>query len=241
MRLITWNCKEAFHRKHVFAAALQPDILIVPECEKLSGMTQTLNAPTVRSFEWFGSNPRKGLAVISYADYVLEVHPSYDPRHRWIVPLSVSGPMAFVLFAVWTVPLGHQGGRYVRPLFEAFESYKSLMDTSDVVWAGDFNSSFVFDTPSRRYKFRDFVTLLEEKGLQSVYHHQRRCEHGEEPDETFYLYHRADKGYHIDYVFARDTVHPHGVDVSIGSHSDWSKRSDHAPVVCDFVAAPAGG
>ena len=95
MRLITWNCKGAFHRKHAFATALRPDILIVPECEKLFGMTQGLHVPDVRSFEWFGSAPRKGLAVISYGDYVLEVHPIYDPRHQWIVPLSVAGPMAF--------------------------------------------------------------------------------------------------------------------------------------------------
>lgn len=240
MRLITWNCKGAFHRKHAFATALGPDILIVPECEKLAGMAQELGAPAVRSFEWFGSNPRKGLAVISYGDYVLEVHPSYDPRHQWIVPLYVSGPMAFVLFAVWTLPLGGYGGRYVRPLLEAFESYKSLMDTSAVVWAGDFNSNFVFDKPSRRYKFCDFVALLEQSGLHSLYHYQRRCEHGEEHDATFYHHHDRDRAFHIDYVFARDISHPYGVDVSIGSYSDWSKRSDHAPLICDFVAAPGG-
>src|SRR5438876_522013 len=100
MRLITWNCKGAFHRKHDFVAALRPDILIVPECEKVSGITQQFSSAPVQSFEWFGSNPRKGLAVISYGDYALEVHPSYDPRFQWIVPLSVSGPVAFVLFAV---------------------------------------------------------------------------------------------------------------------------------------------
>jgi exonuclease III len=238
MRLIAWNCKGAFHRKHAFAAAMRPDILVVPESERLPGLSQSLESPTVRSFEWFGSKPSKGLAVISYGDYALEVHPSYDPCHQWIVPLSVSGPVDFVLLAVWTLPVGNLGGRYVRPLFEAFESYASLMDSSEVVWAGDFNSSFVFDTPSRRYKFRDFVALLNRKGLHSLYHLQRRCEHGEEPDETFYLHHHADKGYHIDYVFTSDRFHQHGVDVSVGSHSEWSQRSDHVPLVCEFAVPP---
>ena len=241
MRLITWNCKGAFHRKHAFAAALRPDILIVPECEKVSGITQELDAPAVRSIEWFGTNARKGLAVISYGDHVLEVHPSYDPRHEWIVPLAVSGPTVFVLFAVWTLPVGQQRSRYVRPLFEAFESYRSLMRTSEVVWAGDFNSSLAFDSPSRRYKFADFVALLGQHGLHSVYHRHRRCEHGEEPDETFYLHHHVERGYHIDYVFARDTLHPQGVDVSIGTHSEWSKRSDHTPLICDFITASEKG
>jgi exodeoxyribonuclease-3 len=219
MRLITWNCKGAFHRKHPFVAALRPDVLIVPECEKLPGIAQLLDSKPVRSFEWFGSNPRKGLAVVSYGDYALTVHPDYDPRHQWIAPLSVSGPLPFVLFAVWTLPLGQRGGRYVRPLFEAFDSYGSLIQDSQVVWAGDFNASFVFDTPSRKYKFRDFVALLSRTGLHSLYHLHHMCDHGEEPDETFFLHHRADRGFHIDYVFASDGLHPDGMDV---------------PVICDI-------
>jgi exonuclease III len=235
MRLITWNCKGAFHRKHDFVAALRPDILIVPECEMVSGVAQPFNSAPVQSFKWFGSNPRKGLAAISYGDYALEVHPSYDPRFQWIVPLSVSGPMAFVLFAVWSVPYGGYRSLYVRPVLDAFEFYKPTMDTSEVIWAGDFNSNFIWDTPSRRYKFRDLVSLLTQRGLHSLYHHQRQCEHGKEPDHTFYLHHHSHKGYHIDYVFAPERLHPYGINVSIGSHVEWSKRSDHAPLICDFL------
>ena len=238
MRLITWNCKGAFHRKHDFVAELNPDVLIVPECEKLSEVSRPFGSTPARTIEWFGSNPRKGLAVIAYGDYSFELHPSYDPRHRWIVPLSVSGPISFVLLAVWTLPLGNQSGRYVRPLFEAYECYKALMDSSEVIWAGDFNANFTFDRPAREYKFRDFVTLLSQRGFHSVYHLQHECENGKEPDETFYLYHHADKGHHIDYVFATDRFHLHGFEVSIGSHADWSKRSDHTPLICEFYEHP---
>lgn len=239
MRLITWNCKGAFHRKHDLIAALRPDILVVPECEKISEVSRPFGSSPFRSLEWFGSNPRKGLAVISYGDYAVEVHASYNPLHRWIVPLSISGPVNFLLIAVWTLPLGKVAGRYVRPLFEAFETYKSLMTGSSVLWAGDFNSNFTFDDPSQRYKFCDFVKLLAQFGFHSVYHKQDTCQHGKEPDKTFYLYHHADKGYHIDYVFASDGFHPHGYDVSVGSHAEWASRSDHAPVVCDFYENPA--
>jgi hypothetical protein len=61
------------------------------------------------------------------------------------IPLSVTGPKPLILFAVWTLPLGGYSGRYVRPLLEAFESYKELMTSSEAVWVGDFNSNFVFD------------------------------------------------------------------------------------------------
>jgi hypothetical protein len=43
------------------------------------------------------------------------------------------------------------------------------------------------------------------------------------------------KGYHIDYVFADEKLHPRGIEVFIGSHAEWLMRSDHAPLVCDFL------
>jgi len=49
MRLITWNCKGAFHRKHDAVAKLCPDILVVPECEKLSGVTGSFDSKPMRS------------------------------------------------------------------------------------------------------------------------------------------------------------------------------------------------
>lgn len=238
MRIVTWNCKGAFRRKHDFAVELRPDILVVPECEKIASLPQSLGSFPINSFEWVGSNPRKGLAVISYGEYSLELHPSYNPEFRWIVPLIVSGPQQFVLFAVWTLPMGGYGGRYVRPLLEAFEHYKPLFGNSETVWAGDFNSSFVFDRPSRRYKFSDFVARLDAVGLGSLYHRQHGCNHGEEVEKTFYLYHRADKGYHIDYIFTTAVFHARGFDVTVGSHLDWSKRSDHSPLVCDIFDDP---
>jgi len=44
-----------------------------------------------------------------------------------------------------------------------------------------------------------------------------------------------DKGHHIDYVFAAERLYSRGIAVSIGSHTEWSKRSDHAPLICDFL------
>ncbi len=109
-----------------------------------------------------------------------------------------------------------------------------MMKGLDVVWAGDFNANFVFDRPSRKYKFKDFVELAGRHGLQSAYHQQLDCEHGMEPDKTYFHHHEADKGYHIDYVFSTENVRPQGCEVSVGSYDDWSKRSDHMPVIADF-------
>src|SRR4029079_10853120 len=124
MRLIAWNCKGAFRRKHAVIAALEPDVLVIPEAARLDTIDDVIGCPAVRSLEWVGDKPAKGLAVLSYGAYSLRVHDAYEPRHRWILPLEVDGPISFILFAVWTVP--HQEtGYYVSCLFEALETYRA--------------------------------------------------------------------------------------------------------------------
>lgn len=200
MRLVTWNCKGAFHRKHQFVANLRPDVLVVPECEKPKEDQSWFDRASLGTSLWFGDSPRKGLAVFSFGGHQLSVHPRYDASHKWIVPIVVSGPKSFLLFAVWTLPKGQYRGRYVRPLIEALETYEALTHDLPVVWVGDYNSNFNFDEPTRRYKFMDYVHLLAERDINSVYHSITGAEHGLEPDPTFWLYHRESRPYHIDSV-----------------------------------------
>jgi hypothetical protein len=47
------------------------------------------------------------------------------------------------------------------------ELYRPLIETSDAIWAGDFNAGFALDWTSSRYKFRDCVSLLGGRGLRS--------------------------------------------------------------------------
>jgi len=122
MRLVSWNCKRAFHRKTSFAEELGPDLLVVPECEKPGSITQSFGAKPLRSHHWIGDNPRKGLGVFSFGEYSLEVHSAYDPKHRWILPVRVSGPFSFTLLAVWAMPHG-DARSYVQPLIDALENY----------------------------------------------------------------------------------------------------------------------
>jgi len=37
MRLITWNCDRAFRRKQHELLNLEPDVVVVPECENPEG------------------------------------------------------------------------------------------------------------------------------------------------------------------------------------------------------------
>jgi len=234
MRLVTWNCKSAFHRKHSLAARIQPDILVIPECESLLHLPHELGAAPISSHHWSGTTPRKGIGVFSYGEYRIKPLICENmPEHHWVLPFEVEGPRRFILIVAWTLPVPKTGS-YCQPLFEALESYQSLTSNKPVVWAGDFNSNFTFDRPSSRYKFRDFVDKMSAVELKSLYHEQTGCEHGKESDMTFFMHHNSAKGYHIDYIFADDAFRTSGYHLSIGAFDDWKKFSDHMPLICDF-------
>ena len=230
MRLVSWNCKAAFHRKHRLICELKPDLLIVPECEKLEVSSLDFGTLSIRSFKWIGNNPRKGIAIFSFGDYQFEVLPIFNPKHRWVVPLKVSGSRSFILLAVWAMP-NSDTGSYVQPLFNALEEYGESIHTGEIYIMGDFNANFIFDRPSRIHKFQDLVGDLRAKGIRSLFHEQHGTEHGREAQKTFYMYHHEDKGYHIDYIFGGENVKNGSFDVSIGSFSDWHKYSDHMPLI----------
>jgi exodeoxyribonuclease III len=229
MRITTWNCKGAFARKHAAIAALRPDVLVVPESGRIDELTDVIGAAPVRSHEWVGENRNKGLGVISYGEYSLRIHEAYDPRHRWILPLEVSGPESFVLIAVWTVP-DEKTRYYVTCLFEALKTYRTLLKQPRVVWAGDFNQSTVFDEPSDPLHFSHWVAKAESFGFESLYHRHIRCEYGKEPAKTFFQYHDAKKPFHLDYIFGKPDMVRNGFEVEVGAHHKWSMLSDHMPV-----------
>ena len=170
---------------------------------------------------------------MSYGDYRLKVHASYEPGLRWILPLAVDGPISFVLFAVWTVP--HRETRYyVQCLFEAIEKYRAVLKLPHVVWAGDFNNNVAFDRGDDELNFAHWLTKVRALGFESVYHLQNRCEHGAESHDTFFLHHNARKGHHLDFIFAKPALYSAGVAVSVGRPRQWLEKSDHMPVVCSF-------
>jgi hypothetical protein len=233
MRLTTWNCKGGFHRKHGAIATLGADVLVLPECGRLSAVNNVLGAAPVRSFEWVGENPRKGLGVVSYGDYFVTVHPAYDPTFRWVLPVDVNGPVSFLLLAVWTVP-DPSDGVYVHFLFRALTAYADLIRHRPTIVAGDFNQSVRFDKPGSPLNFAEWLVAADGLGLRSVYHEHRTCAHGGEPEPTFYLQHAQGKPHHIDFVFASQSLMEMVGDVGVGVHSEWAALSDHMPLHCTF-------
>jgi len=230
MRLITWNCKGGFQRKHAAIASWRPDVLVVPEAARFGGVPQLADGPRVSSAYWIGENPRKGLGILSYGDFTLTVDPAYDDTIKWIIPLRVSGPRTFLLLAVWTVK-DHDTGYYITQLMRAVEQYRHMLIAGPAVIAGDFNQSVRLDSPNAP-TFRALVHDLETVGLLSTYHQHCNCQQGEEPDPTFFLHHKPTKPHHLDYVFASRDLLARGMNVRVGRHEEWLQLSDHMPVSC---------
>lgn len=232
MKIIAWNCCQKFETKKEHVIKLKPDILVVPECRKISENNS--------KYIWVGENLTKGLGVLAYSDYTLELHESYNPRFKYILPIKVKGPNDFILFAVWTHPVERGkddlANDYVGQLRLALEYYENLLSESTII-IGDFNMDknieikYGYKDPARITTLKKF---LNEKGIESTYHVFFKEELGCETKPTLYQWRKKEKPYHIDYCFASKNFIEKLEKVIVGEYEDWIKLSDHMPIIIIF-------
>jgi len=241
MRLATWNCSMALHRKFDAMLGLQPDIAIICECaepQRLQAWAglDGIGAETV----WVGDNCNKGLAVFAFNGYRVSLAQPFHARLRHLAPIRVSGPVEFNLLAVWAqngsggVTRKHQLG----PLRRALTKYRSFLAERPSIVAGDFNNSVYWHRPGWRINHANAVATLKELGLASAYHALRGEAQGQESVPTIYWRDRKKAGctYHIDYVFLPAPWLVHVRELSVGTFEDWcgAGLSDHVPIVVDI-------
>ena len=227
MRLVTWNCCRGDCTKKVsLLDSWRPDIAVIQECAK----------PFVQSDRclWFGDNPNSGLAVRSSNAYQLRALPVVPEAPKYVIPIEVTGPTEFVLFAVWT--LGEKPHPYVRAASRAVELYRDLIERRPTVLIGDFNSNAIWDSEHpAEMNHSALVRQLERLDLVSAYHHARKETHGGEREPTFYFQWNRAKPFHIGYCFVPRAWAPRIKRVDVGSFDGWSSHSDHRPLLVDIV------
>ena len=101
MRIITWNCNMAFRKKADIILSYKPDILIVPECEHPDKLKFNTDTPKPTDILWFGDNKNKGLGIFSYSDFRFKLIKKHNAELKMIIPIAVTGPFDFTLYAVW--------------------------------------------------------------------------------------------------------------------------------------------
>ncbi|MBK7432283.1 MAG: endonuclease/exonuclease/phosphatase family protein [Bacteroidetes bacterium] len=235
MRLITWNCQGAFRKKADFILALQPDILVIQECEhpdKLKFSAETLKPDSVY---WYSDGGKKGIGIFSYSNYKFELLPEFNPEFRYVLPIQVTGNgQTFTLLAVWAMDNKEKReARYIGQVWLAINHYKDLLGSSTIL-IGDFNSNKIWDFKDRVGSHSDVVQYLASRDIHSVYHKHFNMEQGKEEHPTLYLYRNLEKPYHIDYCFASADLLEKVKQVEIGSYENWFMHSDHSPVCVLF-------
>jgi exonuclease III len=235
MRIITWNCNMAFRKKNAPVLALDPDILILPECECADKLVFAAGIKQPTSVLWFGNNRHKGLAVIAYNGIKLRAIKGHNPSFKTIVPVSVTGVgYRFTLLAIWANNPGDPDGQYVEQVWKAIKHYQHMLKPTRTILAGDFNTNTIWDKSHRVGCHSEIVNLLQERGIYSAYHLHHKQAHGAERDPTFYLYRHQEKPYHLDYCFVSKDIAKRLDHVEIGGHAAWAAYSDHVPIIVTF-------
>jgi exonuclease III len=72
MKIITWNCSGAFRKKICKIKELNPDIMVIQECENPEKYMDKIDKENKFNFYWTGHNQHKGLGVFYTSDQKVE-------------------------------------------------------------------------------------------------------------------------------------------------------------------------
>ncbi len=235
MKLISWNCQGAFRKKAGIILAHRPDILVVQECEHPDKLVFDETIPKPRDSYWYSDGGKKGIGLFSYSDFNFKLIPTFFPEFRYILPFRVKGyGQTFTFFAIWAMNNKEKReARYIGQIWLAINRYKDLFDSSTIL-IGDFNSNKIWDYKDRVGTHSDVVNCLADNDIHSVYHKHYDMEQGKEKHPTFFLQKNKNKPYHIDYCFTSSDILNKVINVEIGTYDNWTKHSDHSPLMVEF-------
>jgi len=234
MRIIEWNCQGAFRKKNEEILNLNPDILIIPECESPEKLQFGKLTPKPNDSFWYSDNGKKGIGIFSFSDFKFELLKEFNPKFRYIIPLKVTGNNgSFLLFAIWAMDnKENKAARYIGQIWLAINYYERLLNL-DSILVGDYNSNQIWDEKERVGNHTDVVNKLKEYGILSLYHEQNKVAHGQEKEHTFFMYRKLEKPYHIDYCFASQCFIQNGYKIKLGEPNQWISISDHVPLIIE--------
>lgn len=224
----------AFRKKYHKVLSYHPDLLVIQECEHREKLEVALKDSNYNEIIWYGSNPHKGVGVISFNNCHIEITDDFNTDFEYIIPvkLTVEGH-CINLFAVWAMPSKtDRQMRYVRQVWAAINYYANQLDLPSIL-IGDFNSNAIWNDKYKTGHHSDVVHFLNDRNIYSLYHNRNDIQHGEELDPTIYLLKQKTKPYHLDYCFVSDALIGDNTTITVGAHNDWIEWSDHMPLIID--------
>ncbi len=232
----------ALRKKWPALSTLRPDVAILQEVSEVDVSKHAGSC-------WIGNNRDKGLAVVGLNGFKVRVHPAWDPMIEFVVPIEVTGPVEFLLLAVWVMHNRAVKRLQERPnrwqMLQALEIYEPLLLSRKSVVAGDFNNAVFWDRPRKADNHSLATQKLSDLGLVSAYHTNSAVAQGQEEHPTLYWMRHRDAPYHIDYIWLPQVWISALRAVEIGDYSTWVQGglSDHVPLtveIDDAVIGPIG-
>jgi len=237
LRIISWNCNMAFRKKYEKITSLKPDLLVLQECENADKLKSHLNSIRYNDILWYGKNPHKGVAIISFNEVRIKLRKKHNTNFEFIVPVEMKVDTRKInLYCIWAMPHKKRLKSYVGQIWGAINHYENALNNESLL-IGDFNSNTIWDKERRIGNHSDVVNFLNKKNIFSIYHQKKRLKHGKEKHPTLFLLKKMARPYHIDYCFASKSLYSKKTRIKIGKYEDWIKLSDHMPIIIDHIVS----
>jgi hypothetical protein len=237
LRVAAWNCRGGMRRKREALAALEADVLVIPEA-------QARFIPDLGQRMLFKGAPSKGLGVLVADPYTAAISTA-DPGLPWLLAVDIyrGRDLVLTVLALWTVrEAGIHRPSYSAQAQQGITAWQQASEREGrdpwtrVVMLGDFNASFQGPSAAAH---ADTVAALHQRGMASVHHHLTGTAHGTEASHTlrWIAPGRIAQYYHCDYLWLSPDLQTRLRGGGIGTVGDWveSGLSDHSPVWADLT------
>jgi endonuclease/exonuclease/phosphatase family metal-dependent hydrolase len=235
MRLVTWNCQAGLDKKIEVIRRLNPDILVLQECNESNALSIQPGVSNI--WRTPGRPGQKGFGIYGFNGFtVTPIDPAID--YPWVIPCEVVTPTGDTwarLLGIWTnVQKNIDRPTYAGQFASTLHAWSQEISTFPTIIAGDLNASM--QGPSKLPHAQN-IESAKALGLQSAYHLFNNVEHGEEPDMTLKWIGpgKIPYFYHCDFVFVSPQFQANGschIDQLFSSSE--THISDHQAVVVDF-------
>jgi exonuclease III len=228
LKIVSWNCNGAFRRKFSRLSSIDADILIIQECENPALSKNSEYKSWAKNYLWIGSNKNSGLGVFVKENVALTKLDWPSDTFELFLPFCINQNTTFL--AVWTKQANSPTFQYIGQFWKYLQLNRKLIEQTQPIICGDFNSNKIWDKWDRWWNHSDVVRELAELNILSLYHSLHSTNQGQEEIATFYLHRKLEKPYHIDYAFLPKNILSNA-SMQVGEVQEWLTLSDHMPLI----------
>lgn len=242
-RIAVWTVGPSIERRYPKLESLDADVVVAARSGneiRLHKAKRTAHS----SMAWVGRHAQRGLAVLAFPPTFVKLDGgAWDQRLEWVAPITITGPVAHNLLAVWALnekaQVKFKSNPQASQPIQMMRLYQKTLKLPTVV-AGDFNNNPIFHRNDPNWDMLELIALLETQGLVSAYHTFNDLEHGDPREQPTRF--RPDAivetaAHHVDYCFIPTEWLPALRNVELGDPDAWFtivRAEEHVPLVVDF-------